>query len=138
IQRATRLFDKLYVTVAHNSGKRAPTFTPEERIAILKRVTARWPNVECTLLDGLTVHYAKSLGARFIMRGLRVVSDFEFELQLAITNQQLENQVETIFLAPAPEFIFLSSSTVREVWRLGGDISRFVPPEVLEALKSKT
>lgn len=136
IQRGRRLFDKLYVAVATNPRK-SPTFTVQERIDLIRACTVEWPNVEAVHLPGLTVDYAREVQARFIMRGLRVVSDFEFELQLAITNQQLEREVETIFLAPAPEYIFLSSSTVREVWMLGGDISRFVPPPVAQALALK-
>ncbi|CAN5204200.1 pantetheine-phosphate adenylyltransferase [soil metagenome] len=135
IQRGRKLFDKLIVGVAANSRK-APWFTVEERIAHLSACTAEWPNVEAMPLEGLTVDMAEKLGAQFILRGLRAVSDFDFEFQLAIMNQQLKPNVETIFMAPAPEFIFLSSSMVKEVWSLGGDVSRFVPAVVLKAFEA--
>lgn len=137
IQRGRKLFDRLVVAVAANSAKREPTFSLEERVQVLHEVVAPWPNVQPVQLEGLTVEAARAHGARFILRGLRAVSDFEFELQLAIMNHQLAPDVESIFLAPAPEWIFLSSSTVREVWRLGGDVSQFVPPPVLAALHRK-
>jgi len=136
IQRGRKLFDRLVVAVASNSSK-TPTFSIQERIDIIRAVTGPMGNVEATTFTGLTVNFAESQGARFMIRGLRAVSDFDFELQLAITNQQLDRNVETIFLAPSPEYIFLSSSLVREVWRLGGDITKFVPPEVREALDAR-
>ncbi|MDX2175016.1 MAG: pantetheine-phosphate adenylyltransferase [Candidatus Sumerlaeia bacterium] len=136
IQRSSRMFDRVLVAVAVNSSK-SPTFTIEERLEVLRKATASLPNVECATFQGLTVAFAKEAGARFIVRGLRAVSDFDFELQLAIMNQQLERGVETIFLSASPEYIFLSSNTIREVWRLGGDVSPFVPPAVLEALAAK-
>lgn len=136
IQRGRKLFDRLIVAVAVNSAK-SPTFTIQERVDILRDVTRRFGNVEVTTFTGLTVTFAQAQNAQFMIRGLRAVSDFDFELQLAITNQQLVRDVETIFLAPSPEYIFLSSSLVREVWRLGGDVSGFIPPEVLAALASK-
>ncbi len=136
IQRGRKLFDRLIVAVAVNSAK-SPTFTIQERVDILRDVTRRFGNVEVTTFTGLTVTFAQEHNAQFMIRGLRAVSDFDFELQLAITNQQLVRDVETIFLAPSPEYIFLSSSLVREVWRLGGDVSGFIPPEVLAALASK-
>lgn len=136
IQRGRKLFDRLIVAVAVNSTK-SPTFTIQERIDILRDVTRNLGNVEVTTFSGLTVTFALEQNAQFMIRGLRAVSDFDFELQLAITNQQLVREVETIFLAPSPEYIFLSSSLVREVWRLGGDVSGFIPPEVLAALRAK-
>lgn len=136
IERGRRLFDKLIVAVAVNS-KKTPLFSLDERVEALREVCARMPNVECTRLEGLTVDYASRVGAQFILRGLRAVSDFEYELSLAITNQQLRGEIETIFLAPAPRYIFLSSSMVLEVWRHGGDISGFVPPQVLRRLDAK-
>lgn len=136
IKRGARLFDKLIVGVAQNS-KKQPWFTIEQRLELITECSAQWKNVEAVPIQGLTVRTAHSLGAQFIVRGLRAVSDFEFEIQLAIMNYQIEPKVETIFLAPAPEYIFLSSSLVKEAWSLGGDISRFVPPPVLRALERK-
>ncbi len=137
VERASHLFDQVIVAVAQNSRKK-PWFEIEERVELLKECTKDWKNVEITHITGLTVETAQRLGAQFIVRGLRAVSDFEFEFQLAIMNHQLNPKVETIFLAPSPEFIFLSSSMVREVWRLGGDLSRFVPPAVLKAFETKS
>lgn len=134
IKRGSKLFDKLIVGVAQNSRKSA-WFSIEERLQLLQECCEKWPNVEPAQIEGLTVETSHRLGAQFIVRGLRAVSDFEFEFQLAIMNHQLQPQVETIFLAPSPEYIFLSSSMVKEVWSLGGDVSRFVPPPVLRALE---
>lgn len=136
VERACKLFDRLIVGVAHNSRK-AAWFNQEERVAQLKACTAHLGNVEVVGLEGLTVEMAEKHGAQFILRGLRAVSDFEFEFQLAIMNHQLKPTVETIFLAPAPEYIFLSSSMVKEVWLLGGDVSRFVPAPVLAAFEER-
>ncbi len=136
IRRGAHLFDRLIVAVGENRRK-TPWFTREERVDVIRRVTADLPNVEVAKLKGLTINTAQDFGAQFIMRGLRAVSDFEFEFQLAIMNHELNPKVETIFLAPAPEYVFLSSSLVREVWELGGDVSTFVPPLVLEAFERK-
>lgn len=134
IQRGSKLFDKLIVGVAQNSRK-SSWFSIEERLELLAECCQQWPNVEAVQIEGLTVETSHRLGAQFIVRGLRAVSDFEFEIQLAIMNHQIQPRVETIFLAPAPEYIFLSSSMIKEVWSLGGDVSRFVPPPVLRALE---
>lgn len=136
IGRGRTLFDRLVVGVAHNSRK-ASWFTKEERVEHLRACTAEWPNVDVIAMEGLTVQMAERLNAQFILRGLRAVSDFEFEFQLAIMNKELKPNVETIFMAPAPEYIFLSSSIVKEVWVLGGDVSRFVPPVVLKGFEEK-
>ncbi len=134
IQRGRGLFDKLYVGIAENPRKKH-FFPLERRLAIARECCNKWENVEVIAIDGLTVDRAVELGARFILRGLRVVSDFEFEIQLAIMNQQLDHRIETIFLAPAPEYIFLSSSMVREILQLGGDVSQFVPEPVVRAFQ---
>ncbi len=136
IQRGRVLFDRLYVAVAQNSRKQ-PWFQVEERLELIRQCTADWTNVEAVRIEGLTIDMADRLGARFIIRGLRAVSDFEFEFQLAIMNHELNPNVETIFLAPSPRYVFLSSSMVREIWELGGDVSSFVPPPVLEAFERK-
>ena len=136
IQRGSKLFDRLIVGVGQNSRK-TPWFTIEKRLQLLSECCAALPNVEAVAIDGLTVATAHRLGAQFVVRGLRAISDFEFEIQLAIMNHQIQPKVETIFLAPAPEYIFLSSSMIKEVWSLGGDISRFVPPAVLRELEAR-
>ncbi len=136
IRRGCRLFDRLIVGVANNSRK-SPWFSAEERVELIRKCTEEFGNVEAVVLEGLTVEFAATAGARFIVRGLRAVSDFEFEFQLAIMNHQLNSSVETIFLAPAPEYTFLSSSMVKEVWRLGGDVSSFIPAPILATLEAK-
>ena len=136
IQRASRLFDKLYVAVANNTSK-TPLLTVEERVELLRRISAQFPNVVATSFEGLTVEYARTIGARAIVRGLRAVSDFEYELQMALMNRQLAPEIDTVYLAPSLENTFLSSSTVREVLKLGGDIWQFVPPEVEAFLREK-
>lgn len=135
VQRGRTLFDTLIVGVAENARKN-PWFTAAERVEHIKACTREWANVQVVPLEGLTVEFAARLHAQFIMRGLRAVSDFEFEFQLAITNHQLNAQVETIFLAPSPEYLFISSSMVKEVWRLGGNVSSFVPPSMLAELEA--
>ena len=136
IQRGCKLFARLIVGVANHSRKSA-WFTQEERVEHVRQCTQDLANVEPVALEGLTVAAASQMGAQFIVRGLRAVSDFEFEFQLAIMNHQLNPSVETIFLAPAPEYIFLSSSMVKEVWSLGGDVSPFVPPVILAAFEKR-
>lgn len=134
IRRAHLVFDQLYVAVAHNEQK-TPLFTVEERLKMLRAACRSMPNVQCVSFTGLTVRFAEKMGAKFIIRGLRAVSDFEFELQMAIMNREMAPDVETIFLAPAAESIFLSSSAVKEVWRNGGDIRAFVPEAVAAAFE---
>jgi len=139
IGRSQALFDKLVVAVGVNASKDSTRlFSVEERLAILEEVTSPWDNVEVARLDGLTVEFARSIGAQFIVRGLRAVSDFEFELQLAIMNHQMNPKIETVFLAAEPRNIFLSSRMIRDVWRNGGDVAPFVPPAVLRALALKS
>lgn len=136
VKRGADLFDRLIVAVAENSRKN-PFFTLEERRAMAAECTRNFENVEVRILEGLTIHFAEKVGARFIMRGMRAVSDFEFEFQMAIMNHEMNDRVETIFMPPAPEYIFLSSSMVKEVWRLGGDMSNYVPKIVLDAMDAK-
>ena len=134
VERASRLFDRLIVAVAENPHKQ-PLFTVKERLKMLREVTRSISNVECVTLEGLTVEFARTVGAKTIIRGLRAVSDFEFELQMATMNRGLAPEIETIFLTPATEYIFLSSSSVKEVRRYHGDISTFVPKVVVEAFE---
>ncbi|GBD33011.1 MAG: phosphopantetheine adenylyltransferase [Gemmatimonadales bacterium] len=136
IRRSLRFVDRLVVGVAEHSGKQ-PLFTLEERVELLKTVVAGEPRVEVTAFRGLLVDFARRVGASVVIRGVRAVSDFEYEFQMAFMNRQLWDQLETVFLVPALELAFLSSSLVREVARLGGDVSDFVHPEVERALKAK-
>lgn len=137
LRRAARTFQRVTVAVAANPAKRDPLFTPGERLEMLRVSVAEWPNVEARTFEGLTVDFAREIGAAVILRGLRAVSDFEFEFQLAMMNDQLAPGVTTIFMAPLPQYSFLSSSLVKEIARFGGDVSPFVPPVVQAALLDK-
>jgi pantetheine-phosphate adenylyltransferase len=136
IQRAARLFDRVIVAVANNDSKQ-PLFTLEERRQLVSQATRSMANVETDSFDGLLIDYARARRAHAIIRGLRAVSDFEFEFQLALINRRMNEAVETIFLMPRETYTFLSSRIVKEICRLGGDVSPFVPPPVLRALEGK-
>jgi pantetheine-phosphate adenylyltransferase len=133
VRRACKLFDKVVVAIAANPSKE-PMFTLEERVDLATRSLADIGNVEVSGYDGLTVDFARENGLGVIMRGLRAVSDFEYEFQLANMNRHLAEDVETAFLTPTETYNFISSSLVREICNLGGDISEFVSPIVYEAL----
>ena len=136
VQRAAKLFDRVIVAVAKNEGKH-PLFAQAERMQLVKRAVADLPNVEADSFDGLLVEYVAAKKARAIVRGLRAVSDFEFEFQLALMNRKLDENIETIFMMPKDTYTFLSSRIVKEIARLGGDVTQFVPPNVQIALKKK-
>ncbi len=136
VQRAARLFDRVIVAVAEHSGKR-PCFSLEERVTMATRALAGIDGVEVRPFSGLLVEFVRACGAQAILRGLRAVSDFEYEFQLASMNRQLAPEIETLFLTPAERYAFVSSSLVREVARLGGDVSAFVHPEVARALAGR-
>ena len=127
ITRAAGMFKKLIVVVASNSSKNC-CFTPEERVELIKKCITNLDNVEVVHYDGLLADYAAQVGATAIIKGLRAMSDFEYEFQMALTNRKLNNEVETVFLTTSAEYMYLSSSLVKEVARLGGDIKEFVPP----------
>ncbi len=136
IQRAVRLFDRVIVAVAANPGK-APAFPLEQRVALARDVVDGLPNVEVLSFDTLLVDFLHQCGASVILRGLRAVSDFEYEFQLASMNRQLAPDIETVFLTPAEQYAFVSSSLVREIAALGGDVSPFVHPKVVAALRAR-
>ncbi len=136
IKRASNLVDKLYVAVIKNKKKKS-LFTVEERLDMLERVTKDIHNVEVESFDGLTVEYAKQKDANVIFRGLRAVTDFEYELQIAQTNHQLNPKIDTVFLITNVEYAYLSSSIVREIASYNGEIDRFVPELVLEDIYNK-
>ncbi|MGC9942359.1 MAG: pantetheine-phosphate adenylyltransferase [Verrucomicrobiota bacterium] len=136
LQRAAKLFDRVIVAVAKNEGKQ-PLFTLAERLALVKAAAVHLPNVEADAFDGLLVEYVVQKKAQVIVRGLRAVSDFEFEFQLALMNRKLNENVETIFMMPKDTYTFLSSRIVKEIARLGGDVSQFVVPNVQAALRKK-
>jgi len=136
VQRAAKLFDRVIVAVASNEGKH-PLFPVAERMQLVKDAVADLTNVEADSFDGLLVEYVAAKKARAIVRGLRAVSDFEFEFQLALMNRKLDENIETIFMMPKDTYTFLSSRIVKEIARLGGDVSQFVPPNVQKALKKQ-
>jgi pantetheine-phosphate adenylyltransferase len=133
IERAAKLFDRVIVAVAVNSSK-APLFTQDQRQEQITEAVAALSNVEVDAFDGLLVDFARDQKAQAIIRGLRAVSDFEFEFQLALMNRKLEPNIETIFMMPRETYTFLSSKLVKEIAQLGGDVSAFVPPHVERAL----
>ena len=137
VQRAaTNIFDKIYICVAENTKKDA-IFSMAERIDLAKKSLAGIKNIEVIGFSGLLVDFAKELDAKVILRGLRVVSDFEYEFQMSSMNKKLNENIESIFLTPSESYAFLSSTLVKEIAELGGDISGFVSPEVKEALQEK-
>ncbi len=136
VRRATKLFDEVVVAIATNPDK-TPLFSLEERVALTSDVLKDLPGVSVTGYEGLTVDFARERGLSAIIRGLRAVSDFEYEFQLATMNRHLTDQVETVFLTPTENYTFVSSSLVREIARLGGDVSAFVHPRVAEGLTRK-
>lgn len=136
IERARKLFDEVIVAIAHNDQKQ-PLFTLEERIELLRSTIGNRDGVQIAPLNGLLVEFAVQQNAAAVVRGLRAVSDFEFEFQMALMNRKLEGRVETIFLMPKEEYTYLSSRIVKEIARLGGDIAKFVPPAVVEAFRQK-
>ena len=136
IERAAKLFDQVIVAIANNDSKN-PLFTLAERRDLVNRSVSLLKNVETDTFDGLLVEYVERRSGQAILRGLRAVSDFEFEFQLALMNRKLNERVETIFMMPKDTYTFLSSRIVKEIARLGGDVSAFVPPHVREALIKK-
>jgi pantetheine-phosphate adenylyltransferase len=136
VRRACRIFEYVVVAIAANPGK-APLFTIEQRVGLARRVLADVPNVEITGYSGLTVDFAREHGLNVIVRGLRAVSDFEFEFQLATMSRHLNDNVETVFLTPTEQFNFISSTLIREIASLGGNVREFVHPLVAEALQER-
>jgi pantetheine-phosphate adenylyltransferase len=135
--RASRMFDKVVVAVARHPSSKTPYFTLEQRVELAREALHGLPNVEVQPFHGLLIECAREQNAQVIVRGLRAVSDFEYEVQLAGLNRQMEPNVETAFIAAGQKFAFLSSSMVREIARLGGDVSDFVHPSVKAALDKR-
>jgi pantetheine-phosphate adenylyltransferase len=136
IERARKLFDEVIVAVAHNDEKQ-PLLSLKERLDLLRETAGKIDNVRIAQLEGLLVEFARAEKAGAVIRGLRAVSDFEFEFQMALMNRKLDAGVETIFLMPKEEYTYLSSRIVKEIARLGGDVSGFVPPAVANTLSKK-
>jgi pantetheine-phosphate adenylyltransferase len=136
IERGSKLFDRLVVAVLRNLDK-DPLFGVAERVEMLKEVARPWPNVEVDIFDGLLVEYARQKKAQVLLRGIRAISDYEYELQMALMNRKLEPAIETVFMMPAETYSYLSSRLVKEIYRLGGSVHDLVPPIVLERLRAK-
>lgn len=137
VRRAARLFDQVVVAIARDTGGKVPMFTFGERVEMAKHALAEHDNVEIRGYSGLTVEYARKNGHQVIVRGLRAVSDFEYEFQLAGMNRQLMPEIETIFMTPTDKYQFISATLVREIALLGGDVSKFVSPLVAGRLDAK-
>ena len=136
IARASQLVDEVVVAVA-DSQKKSPLFTLEERVELVRQATVHLSNVRVEPFKGLLVDFAKELDATVVVKGLRAITDFEYEFQMTAMNYQLSPQLETLFIMSPPQYMYLSSSIVREISKMGGDIQQFVPPCVYEALKKK-
>jgi pantetheine-phosphate adenylyltransferase len=136
IRRGTRLFDRVIVAVLQNEGK-SPLFDVAQRIEIVRQVTSELPRVEVKAFSGLLVNFMKENDAQVVVRGIRAVSDFEYEFQMALMNRELSTEIETIFMMPAVEYTYVSSRLVKEVFRLGGNVSRLVPATVLDHLRKR-
>ncbi|MGH9526991.1 MAG: pantetheine-phosphate adenylyltransferase [Terriglobales bacterium] len=136
IERGARLFGRLIVSVLRNAEK-APLFTTGERIEMLRAITAPFANVEVAEFEGLLVDFARQAGAGAVLRGIRAISDYEYELQMALMNRRLAPQLETVFLMPAEAYSYVSSRLIKEVYRLGGSVQGLVPPAVEEGLRAK-
>ncbi|MGA2095282.1 MAG: pantetheine-phosphate adenylyltransferase [Candidatus Acidiferrum sp.] len=136
IERGEKMFDLVIVAVLNNVEKR-PLFSVPERVEMLREVTQKWSGVEVDVFHGLLVDFARKRGAGVILRGIRAISDYEFELQMALMNRKLEPRLETVFMLPGETYSYLSSKLVREIAQLGGPLKDLVPPEVERRLRSK-
>lgn len=136
IERGEKMFDKLIVGVLKNVEK-TPLFSVDERVEMLREVTKQWDSVEIDVFEGLLVDYARKRGAAVILRGIRAISDYEFELQMALMNRKLEPRLETVFMLPGESYSYLSSKLVREIAHLGGPTTGLVPPSVEKRLRAK-
>ena len=136
LSRGGKMFDRIVVAILRNPDK-DPLFPLEERVEILKTVVSRWSNVQVESFDGLLVAFARARGAQVIVRGLRALSDFEYEFQMTLMNQRLEPGIQTVFMMPSEAYSYVSSRLVKEVARLGGDVTGLVPPEVVSRLRKR-
>ncbi|MFH1797883.1 MAG: pantetheine-phosphate adenylyltransferase [Candidatus Omnitrophota bacterium] len=136
IKRASALYDRLFVAVAYSEEKH-PLFSAQERVKMIKNEVALYGNVEVEVFDCLAVDYAINKSAKVVIRGLRMISDFEYEFQMALTNRKINSKVETVFMMPNESYSYLSSKLIKEIARLGADISSFVPKDVEKRLKGK-
>lgn len=136
VKRAAPLFDRLILAIGDNPAKQ-PLFEKEERIRLIKEILRSIKNVDVEGFDGLLVDYAKKRGAKVVVRGIRTISDFEYEYQMALTNKALAADIETVFMVTSKEYAFVSAKLIKEAASLGGDIATFVPPEIARAMKGR-
>lgn len=137
IKRSQRLFDRVFVSILVNVDKK-PLFTTQERLDMLREVTKEWNNVEIDTFEGLLVNYAVNKKAKMILRGIRAVTDYEYEFQMALMNRRMQPEIETIFMVPGEAYTYLSSRLVKEIFLLGGSVKGLVPELVEDSLKRKT
>ncbi len=137
IARGAKIVDELVVAILRNSDKAAPLFTVEERREMLTEATRDLPNVSVDTFGGLLVDFARERGAKAVLRGIRAISDYEYEFQMAMMNRKLDPELETLFMMPAEKYTYVSSRLIKGVFQLGGDVSALVPPLVVERLRSK-
>jgi pantetheine-phosphate adenylyltransferase len=137
IARGAKIVDELVVAILRNSDKGAPLFSVAEREEMLREATRELGNVSVTTFDGLLVDFARAQGARAVLRGIRAISDYEYEFQMAMMNRKLDPELETLFMMPAEKYTYVSSRLIKGVFQLGGDVSTLVPPNVVERLKKK-
>jgi pantetheine-phosphate adenylyltransferase len=137
IARGAKIVDELVVAILRNTEKGEPLFTVEERLEMIFEATRQFPNVSVTTFDGLLVDFARQQGAAAVLRGIRAISDYEYEFQMAMMNRKLNPDIETLFMMPAEKYTYVSSRLIKGVFRLGGDVSALVPPLVMERLRGK-
>ena len=137
IARASRIVDELVVAVLRNTQKGTPLFTVPERVEMLREATAGYSNVSVAMFDGLLVDFARAQNAKAVLRGIRAISDYEYEFQMAMMNRKLDPELETLFMMPAEKYTYVSSRLIKGVFELGGDVSSLVPPNVVERLRAR-
>ncbi|QHN05020.1 pantetheine-phosphate adenylyltransferase [Granulicella sp. WH15] len=138
IARGSKIVDKLVVAILRNSEKGTPLFTVEERREMITEAVAPFDNVSVLTFNGLLVDFARQQGAKAVLRGIRAISDYEYEFQMAMMNRKLDPELETLFMMPAEKYTYVSSRLIKGVFQLGGDVSSLVPPLVMDRLKAKT
>ena len=138
IARGAKIVDQLIVAILRNSEKGTPLFSVPERLEMIAEAVTQFPNVSVTTFDGLLVDFARQQGATAVLRGIRAISDYEYEFQMAMMNRKLDPDLETLFMMPAEKYTYVSSRLIKGVFRLGGDVSALVPPLVMDRLRTKT
>ena len=137
IERGSKIVSELVVAILRNSDKGAPLFTVPERLEMISEAIQRYPNVSVTTFDGLLVDFARAQGAKAVLRGIRAITDYEYEFPMAMMNRKLDPNLETLFMMPTEQYTYVSSRLIKGVFKLGGDVSGLVPPLVMERLKKK-